>query len=98
MTRDHARARALAAGLAGIQGIRVGGNWKRDAMTNMVIFGVDEQWMTAAELCASVEKRGVLMWPYGRRGNDIRAVLHLGVTDEGVERALSAVKDVMNQS
>jgi threonine aldolase len=78
---DHARARRLAEGLAGLPGVTIDA---ATVETNIVIFGVPD----APAFCAELEREGVGMLPVGP--HRVRAVTHLDVDDEGVERALDA--------
>src|SRR4051794_6361144 len=78
---DHARARRLAEGLAELPGV---GLEAATVETNIVIFGVPD----APAFCAELEREGVGMLPVGP--HRVRAVTHLDVDDEGVERALDA--------
>ena len=81
---DHARARRLAEGLAvmpGVTGLDPG-----EVETNIVVFLVPDAPAFAAHLAAD----GVLVVPIdGRR---VRAVTHLDVDDEGIDRALAAAR------
>jgi threonine aldolase len=78
---DHANARRLAEGLAEIDGITLD---PASVETNIVVFGVPD----AAAFCAALEADGVQM---GALGTDrVRAVTHLDVDADGIERALAA--------
>jgi threonine aldolase len=78
---DHARARRLAEGLAALPGVDIDAT---TVETNIVIFGVPD----APAFCAAIERDGVGMLPVGP--DRVRAVTHLDVDDEGIERALDA--------
>jgi threonine aldolase len=78
---DHARARRLADGLAGLPGVSID---PATVETNIVIFGVPD----APAFCAALEREGVGMLPVGP--DRVRAVTHLDVDDAGIERALEA--------
>src|SRR4051812_35211049 len=78
---DHARARRLAEGLAGLPGVTIDA---ATVETNVVIFGVPD----APGFCAAIERDGVGMLPVGPER--VRAVTHLDVDDAGIERALQA--------
>jgi threonine aldolase len=84
LAEDHANARVLADGLAGIAGIAVD-----PVETNMVFFDVDD----AAGLVRALTEHGVLMGATGPRR--VRAVTHLDVTRDDVEAAARAVATVM---
>jgi threonine aldolase len=78
---DHANARRLAEGLAAIDGIAID---PAIVETNIVAFGVPD----APAFCAALEADGVLMGPLG--ADRVRAVTHLDVDADGIERALAA--------
>jgi len=80
---DHARARRLADGLAAVPGVVIDA---ATVETNIVIFGVPD----APAFCAALERDGVGMLPVG--SSRVRAVTHLDVADEGIERALDAAE------
>jgi len=82
---DHARARRLAEGLAGLPGVRLD---PAAVETNIVIFEV--VGLTAAELAARVEASGVRL--HAIAPTRLRAVTHLDVDAAGIERALAAVR------
>ena len=78
---DHARARRLAEGLAGLPGVEID---PATVETNIVILAVDD----APALCAALERDGVLMGALDARR--VRAVTHLDVDDAGIDAALRA--------
>jgi threonine aldolase len=82
---DHANARRLAAGLAGVAGVVVDAE-KID--TNIVIFEVTG--VTAAELARRTEGAGVRL--HALAATRLRAVTHLDVDAAGVDRAVAAVR------
>lgn len=81
LAQDHENARLLAAGLAAIDGVDVD---PEAVETNIVFFEVDD----AERLAESLTSAGVGLRGKGRR---IRAVTHLDVDREGIERALSEI-------
>ena len=66
--------------------------------TNMVVFqvqGLKGEWRGpagAAAFCRQLARRGVLMFPYGGRGERIRAVTHKHVDAEAIDLTISAVR------
>jgi threonine aldolase len=78
---DHARARRLAEGLAELPGVELD---PATVETNIVIFAVPD----AAAFCGALAAEDVAMSQFGARR--VRAVTHLDVDDEGIERALAA--------
>ncbi len=89
LPEDHARATKLAAGLAGLCGIRVD---PASVETNIVRFSFDGRWGDSASLLAKLSARGVLA---GDSGPDaIRMVTHADVNDVDVARALRAFEEI----
>jgi threonine aldolase len=85
---DHANARRLAEGLAGLPGVKLD---PAELETNIVFFDLTG----ALDAPAAVERllaRGVRMGALGPR--TIRAVTHLDVGAEGIDRALEAARHV----
>ncbi len=82
LVEDHRRARALAAGLRAVPGVRVA-----EPDTNIVFADLDGALEPAAVI-AALERRGVRMSQYGPRR--LRAICHLDVDDAGVSRAIGA--------
>jgi threonine aldolase len=90
LVEDHARARRLADGLAGIPGIEVG-----PVHTNIVYFGLaDDVPLSAPQVEAALKERGVLL--LARDARNFRAVTHVWIGDEDVERASTAVRAVLD--
>jgi threonine aldolase len=82
---DHANARLLADGLAGLPGLAI----DRDAVaTNMVYIDVAGTGRSAADLVAALKERDIVMGALGP--TSIRAVTHLDVDRAGIERAVAA--------
>ncbi|HET7225593.1 MAG TPA: GntG family PLP-dependent aldolase [Candidatus Eisenbacteria bacterium] len=86
---DHARARRLAAGLAA-PGVRVAA-----PETNIVFVAFEDPALDPARVLDGLELRGVRWSQYDTR---LRAVLHLDVDDAGVERAIAAFHDSLDQA
>ena len=85
LAEDHALARVLADGLAGLPGVTIDPD---EVETNIVIFEHDEP----ERLCASLKERGVIMGAVG--GRRVRAVTHLDVDADGIQTALEALERV----
>ena len=79
---DHARAKRLAAGLAGLPGLTV-----ETPQTNIVF--ADLAGDRAATLMPFLKSRGVLATGLYK----LRFVTHLDVNDDGVDRAIAAVRE-----
>ena len=88
LAEDHANARLLASGLAAIDGIEVRNPAPE---TNMVFFDVRGLGLSNREFVDRLAAAGVRM---SGAGGQIRAVTHLDVSRQGVERALAAVGEV----
>jgi threonine aldolase len=91
LSEDHARARTLAERLGKIRGlvIDMGG-----PATNMLFLSLAETVpMSAKDVAGKLKERGVLVGVVGAR--QFRLVTHYEITDEGVEQAVAAFKEVM---
>jgi threonine aldolase len=89
---DHANAKVLAAGLAGIRGLRIN---PQATATNIVFFGVTKKGLDAPMLVARLHAEGVRVLPTAP--DQMRAVLNYHVTAADVQRALAVFSRVMNQ-
>ena len=87
LAEDHERARRLARGLAELPGFAVDAE---RVETNIVIFDVRGTGLTAEEFGRRTERFGVRFTVLGP--TLARAVFHLDVPPDGVERALSAAR------
>jgi threonine aldolase len=85
---DHANAKRLAQGLAELPGVEVDPG---EVQTNIVIFRVTS--MPAANLCAGVRERGVLVLPTS--ADHIRAVTNLMVSPEDIVPAVRAFREAL---
>ncbi len=88
LAEDHANARALARGLAQIEGIVV-----EQPETNLVFFDTAGTGLDADELAARLRAHGVLISTMGR--TRARACTHLDVDAEQVGLAITAVRAVL---
>ena len=82
LSEDHANARLLAEGLAGVRGIDLD---LATVQTNIVIFRTTETAPDAATVVARAKERGVLVGAFAAR--TVRAVTHLDVTRDQAQRA-----------
>jgi threonine aldolase len=87
LAEDHANARALADGLAGIPGLRVDDVPVR---TNIIYFEITRPDVDAPRLVARLEEAGVRMGAVGRRR--IRAVLNYHVAAADVPLTLDVMR------
>ena len=85
---DHARTKALAAGLRAAGGVRV-----EDPDTNILFVQLEHAALEPAAVLAGLERHGVRMSQYGPRL--VRAIAHLDVDDEGIARAVKAFQQTV---
>ncbi len=103
LAEDHANARRLAEGLAGLDGVASPGGIAQPgsddaldpgrAVTNFVLFRVARD---RAQFLSALESRGVLMVPYAN--GSIRAVTHHGITAADVDRVVATAADVLRET
>ena len=87
---DHRRARHLAQAWSGSRHVRLD---MASVQTNIVVFHLDPPAFDAATLVAAARERGVLLNAIAAR--TVRAVTHLDVSHEQVERAAQIVLDIL---
>ena len=88
LAEDHRRAQQLAETIASVDGLSLATD---EVDTNIVIFEVDESLGTSADFCAALQAEGVLMLTAGP--NSIRAVTHLDIDHQQLERARRAIEN-----
>ena len=88
LAEDHAHARRLAEGLAGLPGIKLD---PAEVDTNLVFFDVTGS-IDAPTAVERLLAQGVRMGAMGPR--TIRAVTHLDVDGPGIDRALEAARQI----
>lgn len=93
MAEDHENARLLAEGIARVPGLSVD---LESIQTDIVIFEVDPQRMSAAELAQALLDCSVQVGAIS--SSRIRAVTHYGIERADVEAALSAIQGAMEGS
>ncbi|HEY3027258.1 MAG TPA: GntG family PLP-dependent aldolase [Pyrinomonadaceae bacterium] len=86
---DHDNARRLAEGLAGLPGVNID---PEKVVTNIVIVDVSGGRLTADQICASLQQRGVLASGFG---SSIRMVTHYDVSRADIETALNEIRTVV---
>jgi threonine aldolase len=92
LAEDHANARRLAEGLAAIPGIHVD---PTNVETNIVFFDLAGSAPDAADFVANLRKHGIAMGAFGSRR--IRAVTHLDVCENDIERTLVTVAELLQE-
>ncbi|RMF85329.1 MAG: aminotransferase class I/II-fold pyridoxal phosphate-dependent enzyme, partial [Planctomycetota bacterium] len=92
LAEDHANARRLAEGLAGLPGIRLD---PQTVETNIVVFDIDAARLGSADaFAARLEQRGVRFFAIGP--TTCRLVTHMDVDARGIDRALVEFRAVCN--
>ena len=90
LAEDHANARRLGEGIREIEHLELVSD-KID--TNMLFFRVDPGWGTAEEFVELIKKQNV--WMLATAPATIRAVTHLDVTVEDVDRTIDIISSIM---
>ena len=88
LSEDHARAKTLAVHIAKIAGLTVDPPIDQ-IESNMVFYSLHEKYGDARDFCAKLHQSGVQMIPMGARR--VRAVMHLDVPNDVIERAVNAL-------
>ena len=91
LQEDHDNAKALAQGLNEIPGLSVDLD---QVQTNIVFCDLDSPKFTMDRFAAAMEESGVGALP--RDGRTIRLVTHYGIEAEDVERALEALRNILD--
>ncbi len=87
---DHANARRLAEGLAGLRGVRID---PETVQTNIVIFDIADTGMTTAQFTPALKSHGILA--NGISAREMRMVTHYDVSREEIEQSLKVMKAVV---
>jgi threonine aldolase len=90
LAEDHLNAKRLAGGIADIAGLEID---VHAVETNILYFHVRKPGLTVPILIDRLSAEGVLM--LGTGPNSIRAVTHLDVSKEGIDRALEVLRKVV---
>jgi len=89
LVEDHARAKRFADGLAEMESVMV-----EPVFTNILYFSLAPQvTLTAAEVAARLREYSILINP--RSARSFRAVTHYWIDDEGIERVLKALREIL---
>ncbi len=89
--QDHALARRLAQGIAGLAGVALN---PAEVETNIIIFGLDHPRWTVAAFLGELGRRGILALA-APGGAGIRMVTHKDVGEDDVERAVGAFREIL---
>jgi threonine aldolase len=87
---DHANARRLAEGLNRLEGISID---PESVQTDIVIFDLEREDITPANLSAGLRSHGVLLNPIG--GKRLRAVTNYHISEADIDRTLEAFGAVL---
>jgi threonine aldolase len=93
LAEDHANARRLARGIAGIARIRID---PESVETNLVYFEVDPSWGDAPLFSQQLAENGVKMYALGRQR--LRACTHLDISAAQIEEAVRIIARVAGQT
>jgi threonine aldolase len=93
LAEDHANAKLFAEHIAALPGIKL---QPPTVETNLVFFDVSGTGLTAAQVVAGLLQQGVRIGAEGE--HHLRAVTHLDVDREGVERAAAALTAIVNRA
>ena len=85
VSEDHGRARSLATGVNEVDGFRAD-----PPDTNIVMIHLERDDLEAEEVSRGLAERDV--WILSAGPGRLRAVTHLDVDDEGIERAVEALR------
>lgn len=89
LVEDHARAKWLAEGLAELPSVEV-----EPVFTNILYFRLaPEVTLFAEEVSARLKPYGILINP--RSARSFRAVTHYWIDDEGIERTITALREIL---
>jgi threonine aldolase len=90
LAEDHANAKKLAVGLAGIPGLIIDPD---QIHTNIIYFEVNREDMTPQEFVQQMDAAGVRILPLGPQ--KVRAVTHYHITSDDIDQALSVISRAM---
>lgn len=91
LQEDHQRARKFAEVISHIPAIKVD---LETVQTNIVVFDVAKPNFSAEKFVGTLRENGVLMLEIDP--NRIRAVTHLDLTDEDIDKAIKVLTDLLN--
>ena len=90
LSEDHENARALAEGIANIDGIAID---VEKVVTNIVIFDITATGKTSAEIVAALKESSILAVGFG---DLIRMVTHLDVSRQDIENTLGHLRVILS--
>ncbi|MBA3692697.1 MAG: low specificity L-threonine aldolase [Acidobacteria bacterium] len=87
--RDNENAKRLAEGVANLKGVSIDAE---KVATNILIFDVTSEDISASEICARLKEQGILASAFG---NSIRMVTHYDVSREDIEKTLQVLSSII---
>jgi threonine aldolase len=90
LPEDHANAKRLAEGLAGMRGVKID---PERVQTNILIFDVSATRLTTAQFATELKSRGVLA--NGINPREMRMVTHYDVSRRDIEETLKVVSEIL---
>jgi threonine aldolase len=88
---DHARAKKLARGIAGLPGVKL---VPESVETDILIFGFEHPTITVPAMLEKMKEKGILALAVS---GGIRMVTHKDVGDEDVDRAVKAFNEILGR-
>ena len=95
LVEDHRNAKALAQGLAQIEGVKVD---PAKVVTNIVSFEIDATWMDVGAFQKACAEQGLRFSRYLGNSPRLRAVTHNDVTKADVDAALEIARAVLSKT
>jgi threonine aldolase len=90
LAEDHRNARVIAQAIAETPGLRLD---PPEVDTNLIWFEIDPEFMTARELVARLQQRGILLFFAGPQ--TVRACTHLDVSKAQAERVAETIRQTL---
>lgn len=92
LEEDHKNARALAEGLATINGISIN---LKNVQTNIIHFDVSGLLVTSGQFISKLRENGVLALP--RDKERLRMVTHRGIVKENIDKTLNIIDSIVKE-
>ena len=89
LKEDHEHAKIVANALSKLPGVAIN---PLHVETNIVVFDISPSGLDLQQVVEALKAKGVLVIPFGK--NRLRAVPHLDISREGIDKAISAFREV----